>query len=80
MKQTSSVPTSSAASAAKPTPEEISARAEVLWRAKGEPQGRDEEIWLEAERQLADEHREILGGTGVSPSGSRDKGQSPRSR
>ena len=24
----------------------------MLWRQKGSPKGRDEEIWLEAERQL----------------------------
>ena len=32
--------------------EEISRRAQELWRQSGSPQGRDEEIWLEAERQL----------------------------
>lgn len=32
--------------------DEISRRAEELWRQYGSPQGRDEEIWLEAERQL----------------------------
>ena len=32
--------------------EEIATRAEALWRKKGSPQGCDEEIWLEAERQL----------------------------
>ncbi len=26
--------------------------AEVLWRQRGCPSGRDDEIWLEAERQL----------------------------
>lgn len=31
---------------------EIARRAEELWRQYGEPQGRDEEIWFEAERQL----------------------------
>jgi hypothetical protein len=30
----------------------IAARAEALWREKGFPQGRDDETWLEAERQL----------------------------
>jgi hypothetical protein len=30
----------------------IARRAEELWRQYGCPQGRDEEIWLEAERQL----------------------------
>ncbi len=32
--------------------EDISRRAEEIWRNYGTPQGRDEEIWLEAERQL----------------------------
>lgn len=32
--------------------QEISRRAEELWRQYGCPQGRDEEIWLEAEGQL----------------------------
>lgn len=32
--------------------QEISRRAEELWRQYGCPQGRDEAIWLEAERQL----------------------------
>ena len=45
---------------AKPSHEQISIRAELLWKAKGSPSGRDEEIWLEAERQLYDEAREII--------------------
>ena len=32
--------------------DEIVRRAEELWRQYGCPQGRDEEIWFEAERQL----------------------------
>jgi hypothetical protein len=31
---------------------ETAARAEALWRDAGCPQGRDDEFWLEAERQL----------------------------
>jgi hypothetical protein len=31
---------------------EIATRAETLWREKGCPQGCDNELWLEAERQL----------------------------
>jgi len=34
------------------TYQKIAARAEALWRRKGRPAGRDNEIWLEAERQL----------------------------
>lgn len=37
----------------KPTHEQISRRAQQLWENGGRPSGRDEEIWLEAERQLA---------------------------
>lgn len=31
----------------------VSERARALWRERGCPMGRDEEIWLEAERQLS---------------------------
>lgn len=37
----------------KPTQEEISQRARQIWQERGSPAGRDGEIWLEAERQLA---------------------------
>lgn len=57
----------SSQSPAKPTHEQIASRAEVLWKAKGSPAGRDEEIWLEAERQLYDEAREIVGDPHASP-------------
>ena len=36
-----------------PSREEISAKAEALWRQRGCPQGRDDEFWLEAEKALA---------------------------
>lgn len=32
--------------------EAVSRQAEKLWERYGRPQGRDEEIWLEAERQV----------------------------
>ncbi|MET0262459.1 MAG: DUF2934 domain-containing protein [Rariglobus sp.] len=32
--------------------EDISQRARELWAGYGHPEGRDEQIWLEAERQL----------------------------
>lgn len=35
-----------------PTHEETSRRAQELWENYGRPSGRDEEIWLEAERAL----------------------------
>ena len=43
-----------------PSHDEIAARAEALWREKGFPQGRDEETWLEAERQLKAELQERI--------------------
>jgi hypothetical protein len=36
-----------------PTREEITQRAETLWLQKGRPESCDEQIWLEAERQLS---------------------------
>jgi hypothetical protein len=35
------------------SPKEIATRAEALWRKNGCPEGRDDEFWLEAERQLS---------------------------
>ncbi len=35
-----------------PTHEEIARHAREIWLSRGEPSGRDEEIWLEAEREL----------------------------
>ena len=35
-----------------PTHEEISRRAQEIWSARGNPNGNDTTIWLEAERQL----------------------------
>jgi hypothetical protein len=35
-----------------PTHEEITRQAETLWLDKGRPTGCDDEIWLEAEREL----------------------------
>jgi len=38
--------------ATKPSHEAIADRARALWHAKGCPAGKDEENWLEAEKQL----------------------------
>ena len=38
-----------------PTSQEISARAKAIWEASGRKPGRDEQNWLEAERQLRKE-------------------------
>ncbi len=35
------------------THEEVAQRAREIWWLRGQPNGRDNEIWLEAERQLA---------------------------
>jgi len=54
MKPTSTGPSSpsSTNSRGNPSHEEIAARARALWQQEGYPADRDEEIWLEAERQL----------------------------
>lgn len=39
-------------SPASPSYEDISRRAAEIWKARGQPVGRDLDIWLEAERQL----------------------------
>lgn len=36
----------------KPTEEQIRKRAQELWEQAGKPEGRDEEIWHQAEREL----------------------------
>jgi len=38
-----------------PTHAQIAARARIVWEQRGCPQGQDERIWLEAERQLREE-------------------------
>jgi hypothetical protein len=41
----------------RPPVEEVSQRARDIWMARGQPQGCDEDIWYEAERQIAAETR-----------------------
>jgi hypothetical protein len=48
-----SFPASSAVARPIPTHEEITKHAEGLWLQKGRPESCDEQIWLEAERQLS---------------------------
>jgi hypothetical protein len=48
-----------AALLAAPTFEEIAARAYDLWVARGRPEGRDHENWVDAERQLRDERAPV---------------------
>jgi hypothetical protein len=48
-------PSAATATLAAPTREQIALRARVIWEQRGCPQGQDEQIWLEAERQLKEE-------------------------
>jgi hypothetical protein len=38
---------------AQPTEEDIRARAHALWEIAGRPEGREQEFWHEAERELS---------------------------
>lgn len=67
-----------------PSQESISQRARELWERYGHPEGRDTEIWLEAERQLLGVDAKVEGNGDTSVSApdfdetvSRDK---PRTR
>jgi hypothetical protein len=42
----------------RPPVEAVSRRAREIWMARGQPMGCDEEIWYEAERQVAAEVRQ----------------------
>ena len=42
---------------AKPTEQDIAARAYRLWEAAGEPEGKDEEFWRVAEQELLTEEK-----------------------
>jgi hypothetical protein len=39
----------------KPTEEQIRVRAHELWEQAGKPEGREDEFWHQAERQLSGE-------------------------
>jgi hypothetical protein len=41
------------------TRDQISARAQTIWEQRGRPYGLDDEIWLEAERQLGARRGEL---------------------
>jgi hypothetical protein len=43
------------AAAVRPPVDAVSRRAREIWMARGQPQGCDEEIWLTAEREIAEE-------------------------
>jgi hypothetical protein len=55
-------------SLAYPTQESISQRARELWERYGRPDGRDNEIWLEAERQLMGVDAQVEGSSDTSVS------------
>jgi len=42
---------------AKPSDQEIAARASKLWEQNGQPEGRDEEFWRLAEQELLNEDK-----------------------
>ena len=63
-----SAPLSSAAPAdlrTRPLYDDVSQRARDLWESYGKPSGRDEEIWLEAERQMLGTDSGIINRDGV---------------
>jgi hypothetical protein len=43
----------SSSPAARPSHDDIAARARALWESRGQPSGQDDAIWLEAETQLS---------------------------
>jgi len=50
-----------------PTHEAIASRARRLWEEAGRPEGRDEEFWLRAERQLLSEMGKLPAAAPPSP-------------
>ncbi len=74
MKQQTNV---TSASDAHPTHEQISRRAEELWKKYNCPTDSDEKIWLEAEQQL---QREQTGSNGASRRNGRTESASPMGR
>lgn len=57
----------------RPSHELIACRARQLWRAYGEPVGRDEQIWLEAERELRGLRLGPAGAASTQPFGPGDR-------
>lgn len=48
--------------------DEISRRARELWESRGQPLGQDDEIWLQAERELTRNPGPGYGAAGTEPS------------
>jgi hypothetical protein len=64
-----------------PSHDEISERARNLWQARGQPQGQDNEIWLDAERELrASPGTTPLPDNATLGDAARAAGKTPRSR
>jgi hypothetical protein len=67
-----------------PRHDEIAQCARELWTESGQPEGRDEAIWFEAERRLISERRAplkpavVLQTAACPPSGSQNQGQKRR--
>ena len=63
MSRVVSAPTAPAASQVKVPPEKISMRAYEKWVQRGRPQGSPSHDWLEAEKELREEHARLQGTT-----------------
>lgn len=69
-----------------PTYEEISERARAIWESRGRPEGRDDEIWLDAERELqrdavvADQELSSTSSTPAGAKSGKEAGQSSKPR
>jgi hypothetical protein len=64
-----------------PSHEAITARARALWEAAGRPEGSDERIWLQAERELkAQAGPETPSTAGQDPRSQSPKGLKKRGR
>ena len=64
------------AALARPEHDAIARRAQEIWENVGRPVGRDEEIWLQAERELTEQFRGASVQSGTSGSGT---GSAPQS-
>ena len=67
-----------------PRHDEIAQCARKLWTESGQPEGRDEAIWIEAEQRLISERRRrlepavVLQATASAPSNTQNHGQKKR--
>jgi hypothetical protein len=65
-----------------PSHDDISARARELWERAGRPEGRDDEHWLQAERELREKKDQGLNAQATvadrAPPSNRAKASTPR--